>query len=338
MTPVEQIFLVHRLLSGARVPVTRAQIEESLECSRATALRALDRLRTLFDAPIHYDRECRGYLYQTEDGARFELPGLWFSADEISALLVLEEVLERQPLGLLAETLRPLRSRLESLAQRRGVGVPDWRRKLRLLRVAARGAGTQFEIVAQALARSRRLRIDYHGRASDRMAPREVSPQRLCLYRDNWYLDAWCHARNALRVFSLDRIVAADALPVAAIEVPAAQLEKTLATSYGLFSGTPDAVATLRFSAHAARWVAAEVWHPEQSDSRDTQDRLIRSLPYRRDDELVMDILRQGAGVEVLEPPSLRKAVVRRLREALSLYAAAIPKEPARGVVKRSAA
>lgn len=54
MTPVEQIFLVHRLLSGARVPVTRAQIEERLECSRATALRALNRLRTLFDAPIHY--------------------------------------------------------------------------------------------------------------------------------------------------------------------------------------------------------------------------------------------------------------------------------------------
>jgi len=25
-------------------------------------------------------------------------------------------------------------------------------------------------------------------------------------YRDNWYLDAWCHAKKALRTFSLDNI------------------------------------------------------------------------------------------------------------------------------------
>lgn len=339
LTPIEQVFLVHRLLSGARVPVSRASIEEKLDCSRATALRVIDRLRTLFNAPIHYDKERSGYLYRTEDGGMFELPGLWFSADEISALLILEEVLERQPLGLLAETLKPFRSRLESLAQRRGVGIPDWRRKLRLLRMAARGAGMQFEIVAQALARSRRLRIDYHGRTSDRMAPREVSPQRLSLYRDNWYLDAWCHQREDLRVFALDRIIAAEVLPAAAIAVNDDELEQRLATSYGIFTGVPTALARLRFSVHAARWVAAEVWHPEQRDQRDAEGCLLREVPYRRDEELIMDILRHGADVEVLAPPSLREAVAQRLRGALHAYeTAAAPHEAARPIHKRSAA
>lgn len=33
-----------------------------------------------------------------------------------------------------------------------------------------------------------------------------ISPQRLVHYRDNWYLDAWCHLRNDLRRFSVDAI------------------------------------------------------------------------------------------------------------------------------------
>jgi predicted DNA-binding transcriptional regulator YafY len=35
---------------------------------------------------------------------------------------------------------------------------------------------------------------------------REVSPQRLVHYRDNWYLDAWCHLREDVRSFSIDAI------------------------------------------------------------------------------------------------------------------------------------
>ena len=35
---------------------------------------------------------------------------------------------------------------------------------------------------------------------------RTVSPQRLAHYRDNWYLDAWCHDRDALRIFALDQM------------------------------------------------------------------------------------------------------------------------------------
>ena len=51
--------------------------------------------------------------------------------------------------------------------------------------------------VAGALMR-RRLAIAYHGRERDATTVRKVSPQRLTHYRDNWYLDAWCHSRRGL--------------------------------------------------------------------------------------------------------------------------------------------
>jgi len=316
----DRVFRLHRLLAGRKTAMPADDLCIELDCSRATLYRHLAYLRDALGAPLVHDREHGGYRY--EGGARFELPGLWFSADELAALLVLDELLERQPFGLLAQTLTPFRARLEKLAQRAGVGLPNWRSRLRLLRMAARSAGAHFGSVAEALARRRRLRIDYHARHDDRMAMRTVSPQRLTLYRDNWYLDAWCHARRDLRTFALDRIIAAEILDEAAQEIPEAHLDRKLATSYGIFAGEPTATAVLRFSPHAARWVAAETWHPQQQDTREDDGALIRRLPYHRSEELVMDLLRHGPEVQVLEPPALRETVVARLRAALDGYAA----------------
>lgn len=343
MDQFDRVFLLHRLLASRRATVV--SMDEMLELLRehnprgkgkhlSTLKRALRDLRDRFDAPLRHDRERGGYYYDT-DGT-YELPGLWFTADELSALLVLEDVLAQQPLGLLAEALSPARAKLEHLLQRSRVGMPQWRTRLRLLRMAARSAGSQFTSVASALAARRRLRIDYHARGNDRMTPRVVSPQRLTLYRDNWYLDAWCHLRDDLRTFSLDRIVAAEALDDVAQDVPAQQLDAVLSTSYGIFSGQPSASAVLRFSPHAARWVAAETWHPEQEDVREPDGALIRKLPYHRDEELLMDILRHGADVEVLEPSGLRQTVIARLRGALERYSPATTAANARPSVRKA--
>ncbi|MBI2382489.1 MAG: WYL domain-containing protein [Gammaproteobacteria bacterium] len=326
MDQFDRVFRLHRLLSAHRATGVSfdALLDELREhehkSTKSTLKRALRFMRDRLQAPLIHDRERGGYRYEG-DGA-FELPGLWFTAQELAALLVLETVAEQQPLGLLSEALKPCRARVERLLQKSGIGVPDWRSRLRLLRMAARSPGSQFAVVAEALAGRRQLRIDYHARSDDRMTPRTVSPQRLTLYRDNWYLDAWCHTRQDLRTFALDRIIATQALDEPAQDVPAEQLHQTLATSYGIFSGQPTATAALRFSAHAARWVAAETWHPQQQDTHDDDGRLTRRLPYHRSEELVMDILRHGPEVEVLAPAGLRKAVIQRLRQALSVYGA----------------
>jgi predicted DNA-binding transcriptional regulator YafY len=315
----DRVFQLHRLLSGRRVGRSFEELREELGCSRSSLRRAIDYLRDVLGAPLAHDAALGGYRY--EGGSVYELPGLWFTAQELSALLVLEEVTERQPPGILSEVLRPFRAKLEHLAERSGIGLPEWRTRLRLVRMAARPPGTQFGPVADGLARRKKIRIDYHARGDDRMAPRVVSPQRLVQYRDNWYIDAWCHWREGLRTFSVDRIVAAELLDEAALEIEPAALDATLATSYGIFDGKPTATAVLNFSPRIARWVAAEAWHPDQHDQRNADGGLIRHVPFHRSEELVMDILRHGADVEVIAPASLRDEVAARLRQALAVYA-----------------
>ena len=321
MNLFDRVFQLHRLMEGRRTVVPFEQIKTELECSRATARRVIEHLRDLLGAPLIYDREAGGYRYDGE--GLYELPGLWFSAGELAALLTLDALTAAEPSGLVSSTLAPFRQRLEKLLAREGLGLPGWRSRLRLLDAHARKPGAQFPVVAGALAQRQRLQLAYDARGTGEASEREVSPQRLTRYRGNWYLDAFCHAREGLRSFALERITRASALESAALEVPETQLDAELASSYGIFSGAPTALAELRFTPYATRWVADEIWHPQQADVLQADGSLHRRIPYAQDGELVMEILKHGAAVEVLGPAALRKTVATRLRAAAALYSRA---------------
>lgn len=177
-----------------------------------------------------------------------------------------------------------------------------------------------FQVAASATLQRRKLHIDYHSRSRDELTHRTISPQRLVHYRDNWYLDAWDELRQALRSFSVDRIRKAIELPDAAIDVPDAELDEYFGSAYGIFSGKANKTAVLRFSRERSRWVADERWHPEQVGQFLTDGRYELRFPYRDSRELVMDILRNGADVEVVAPDTLRADVRRALEAALARY------------------
>ena len=58
----------------------------------------------------------------------------------------------------------------------------------------------------------------------------------------------------------------------------------------------------LRFTPKRARWVADEHWHPQQQGRFLEDGRYELRIPYADPRELVMDILRHGADVEVVSP------------------------------------
>jgi len=302
--------------------VSFADLQRALEVSRATLKRDLDYMRDRFHAPIEYDRAARGYRFGApRAGPRYELPGLWFSADEVHALLTMRKLLVELDPGLLGPHIEPLLDRLRAIL---GSGEHSWQEvesRIRILQPGRRGGrSAHFGVLATALLRRRRLRIRHYHRAEDRETTREVSPQRLVHYRDNWYLDAWCHLRKDLRSFAVDAIRDAVLLEVRAKEVGRAALDEILAGGYGIFAGQPVAWAKLRFSPQAARWAAAQTWHPQQRARAEADGHWTLELPYADDRELVMEILRYGADVEVLGPPALRRRVAETLAQAAARY------------------
>ena len=314
-----KIYQLHGLLRGCRTAVPLTLIMESLECSRATAGRVIREMRDYLQAPIDYDRECNGYRYGDE---RFELPGLWFSGEEILALLTMQKLLAQVGPGLLDMHLAPFRQRIEKLLESEPLSGGEIQR-IRLLPIAARiPDSAMFQTIAGALLQRRQMEIGYHARGNGTEAVRIVSPQRLVHYRDNWYLDAWCHSRRALRSFAVDRIRHVEVLDTPADNIPDARLDAHFADGYGIFAGEAKHTAILRFTPERARWVADECWHPQQQGHTLDDGRYELRIPYADPRELVMDVLKHGAEVEVIEPEELRRDVAERLRRAAEKYTA----------------
>jgi hypothetical protein len=126
--------------------------------------------------------------------------------------------------------------------------------------------------------------------------------------------------REALRSFSVDRIQHARLLEDAARDLADEELDQHLASSYGIFSGTPKGTATIVFSPKAARWVADEHWHSKQEGRFLPDGRYQLKRPYSNAKELLMDVLRYGADAEITEPTALREQAKTLLQLALSAY------------------
>jgi predicted DNA-binding transcriptional regulator YafY len=301
----------------------KAALLVELGISPATLKRDLAHLRDRMNAPLVFDRERNGWRLDAAaqlPGTQYELPGLWLNADEIHALLAMQQLLTHLDAGgLLAPHIAPLEDRLRKMLGRGSSAGAEVSRRIRVMSLAARKLHLpHFEAVATALLRRRRLRIDYHARGRNEARVREVSPQRLVYYRDNWYLDAWCHLRRALRSFAVDAIRAAQVMDKPAIDIGARQLDGALGAGYGIFAGKKLQWADLRFTPGRARWVAAESWHPKQRGRFEADGSYRLRLPYADPTELVMDILRHVPEVEVVGPEGLRALVEEKLRAALA--------------------
>ena len=320
----ERILTLHRTLKSARLPVPLKRLQDELGCSRATVYRDIAFLRDALGAPIESgEGEAAAVRYAADEGERFELPGLWLTSEELAALLALNELLVRAGPGVLADTLAPFRARIERLLSDHASGQSLPVERIRVLASGSRRLDQSvFRSVAGAVLRRHRLKFRYRARSTDEQTERTVSPQRLAHYRDNWYLDAWDHSRDALRSFALDRIVAPQALADVALDRAAGELDAHLAASYGIFSGAPKAWATIRFSPHAARWVADEHWHSQQQGQRLADGRYELKLPYSNSRELLMDVLKYGPDAEIVAPVPLREEMKIMLQLALGAYQA----------------
>jgi predicted DNA-binding transcriptional regulator YafY len=324
MGMTQRIYQIHQLLESRRY-VTKQDLMDRLEISWATLKRDLTLMRDEFNAPIIYDRELGGYRFDTEEkrlGPQYELPGLWFSAEEIHALLTMQHLLSNLDSGgLLGPHIQPLLSKLAGLLGTADDSAEEVKKRIRIETVGARHVHLdQFQVIGSALLRRKRLVIRYHARGTDETTEREISPQRLVYYRDNWYLDAWCHLRNGLRNFAVDAIQVAELLDTSAKDEDEAHLNVVLGSGYGIFSGSHVHWAILRFSAERSRWVAAERWHPQQEGRYLSDGRYELKVPYADDREIIMDVLKYGADCEVVEPPELASRVVEQFRQGLAAY------------------
>lgn len=320
MDKLDRVFALYRILMTSRYAVPLERILEELRCSKATFYRTLGTLRHRLGVPVAYENRYDGYRVDRTDGESHEFPGLWFTSDEIESLACLDQVVSGIQPGVLDIVLAPVRKRIEGLLEAQGIGR-EWKRAVRVVPIRSREyRGDILKRCTEGALRKKKLEISYRALSTDTLTSRTVSPQTVLRYRDNWYLDAWCHHREELRTFSVSRIESAEILNKKARCVSPDKLDQHFASAYGIFSGESRAIACVAFTGMAARAVSHEQWHPEQIGRWDDSGRYILQIPFGDERELMMDILQWGDRAEILSPESLRERVVSVVEKMKNIY------------------
>ncbi len=149
MSEITRLYRYKTLLSGRRA-MSAAELQADLEISPATFKRDVAKLRDQLHVPIVFDRDAGGYR-MAQGHTDSELPGLWFSQEEVLALVTIQQLLSQLEPGLLGSKLKPLQDRLSQLMDQYGLGAQDVARRIRIVHAGKRRLSLKsFEVVAAA--------------------------------------------------------------------------------------------------------------------------------------------------------------------------------------------
>jgi proteasome accessory factor C len=177
------------------------------------------------------------------------------------------------------------------------------------------------QVVGEAIARRRKLEVEYYAANEDRFSLREIEPYALINGREGWYVAAWDASRDDVRHFRLDRIKRAEVLeagyePRPDLD-PVADVEGWPRT--GEVGGSRTAHVWI--SPEQARWAREErTVLAELPDGA-----IIVEWAFKGDDYLVKEVLKEAGDAAVLAPADVREAV---LAAAERLLVASAPGPP----------
>jgi predicted DNA-binding transcriptional regulator YafY len=319
MAQFDRIYKYKSMFKRKRA-LSKQEILDELEISEATFKRDLEKMRDVYNYHIDYDRFDNAYKLVNIDGT-YELPGLMFTHKELLALLTIQNMITELEPGLLGPRLLPLQERITEILELEGIDAKALSKRVKVVHAGKRRLELKnFQAVTQATLERKRLRITHFNRGRNVYTERDISPQQLVHYRDNWYVDAWCHLREKLQSFSVDAITECQILETATKEVSQKEINSTMQSGYGIFGGEAKHWAKLKFTPERARWVQAEEWHPEQRTTLHKDGSYTLEIPYADERELLGDVLLFGPDVEVIGPQSLRRSLISSLKRSIANY------------------
>ncbi|WP_129339326.1 helix-turn-helix transcriptional regulator [Cellulomonas endophytica] len=179
------------------------------------------------------------------------------------------------------------------------------------------------------------VQFAYRAASTGELRTRTVEPWHLLSRRGGWLLIGRDRDRDAPRSFRLTRLEG----PVRRLGAPGAFVPPSRAeheASLARWGEPPERRAVLavlpeRAPALRARAVPDAGETDAALPGRGSDGRDVLVVPYRSSRELAEEVVGHGAAVLVLDPPELRLAVLRRLRAAAALDAAAAGRGDGRG-------
>jgi predicted DNA-binding transcriptional regulator YafY len=293
-----------------------SELAKKLGVSLRTVHRYFDMLEEM-GIPLYAERGQYGGFSLVRG---YKMPPLVFTLEEAVALVLGTGMVEEMWGELYRESARGALAKLENLLPEEQVREVAWARNSLVAtgmnRSDLKVLTPTLEKLRRAIREHRSLEMKYQSNQIPHPTQRRVDPYALVHRWGWWYVVGFCHLRDDVRTFRVDRI-AEISLSDATFSIPPEfDLQAHLKNE---FQAQPqvkaklkvDADATWLFKGNQSYWESIE----EQADGS-----LIVTFSAPALEWAASTVLAYGPAVEVLEPPELRRMVAEWLQVTAEKY------------------
>jgi predicted DNA-binding transcriptional regulator YafY len=250
---------------------------------------------------------------ENPDNAEAIARPLRWAPDEAIALIAGLRTLAELPVASSPHDRRAVESALVklSVAAQDAVGAAS-----RLtIDLSAGAAEETLRTAREALRLRRRLRMRYVVPTRDETTERDVDVMRVTNLGGRWYLEAWCHRAEDVRLFRVDRVAGVELLEVDGTPPPEAISRNA---DERLFTPSDDDLLVTLEVEPRGRWVA-EYYPVEETEELDG-GRLRITLKVANPRWLPQLVMRLSGAGRIVEPLALADETVAAARAALANY------------------
>ena len=174
--------------------------------------------------------------------------------------------------------------------------------------------------ISRAISSHNPIEITYHVIARNEVTKRRVDPYGLTFRFGTWYIIGYCHLRNEVRTFGVDRIRNLRVLNDHFKYPKDFDLEDYLKRGWSLQADAQPEEIVLRFDKQIAPWISGCKFHPHQKITIQPDGAALFEVTVAGVDEIKHWILSYGDKVEVLKPDNLRSSVAATCRNMARTY------------------
>jgi len=253
-----------------------------------------------------------GQGYELMEG--YFLPPLSFSSEEASVLLLGSDFVSRSFEAAYQSIAQSASRKIEGVLPQKL--REEVRRRQDSIRFIASGNGSDslaLKELRRAVLENRTVEFCYQGRYHQEISYRTADPYGLAYYDGAWYLVAYCHLRQDIRHFRLERLN---------------ELSLTAKTfirpaDFNLRQGQPEQerpiLIQVQFDNEAARRVKESRYFYITAEENNHAGLLV-TLRVRQEQDALGWLLGWGSHAFVLEPASLRQRLIEEAEQLLQKY------------------
>lgn len=163
------------------------------------------------------------------------------------------------------------------------------------------------------------LQFTYQKHWEDFSTQRMVYPIAIKESQQRWYLVALDKKNDVVKTFGLDRI---SNLKVTDTKFKpfAYNVEKEFQHAFGVETYSPAEKVVLEFSKQQGNYIKTFPLHESQRIMEETEYSVILEIFIHTTNDIIMELLKYGSDVEVIEPQSLIGTMKERIKQMANLY------------------